>query len=148
MNSFSVTSPQASIFLWSFGCLTQAHLLTWQDAASGLDLCSSRGLGRSWDYTSSLFNSVSQVKRSSPVPAPRSLQPASLYALFILQKYCRVPPIARDVWARWLSLYFSWKRSEVIPVSSLEMPNPQIKDTGVKAFLVANMYNALASTFL
>lgn len=82
------------------------------------------------------------------MPAPRSLQPAYLYTLFILWKHCRVPPIARDVRARWLSLYFSWKRSEVIPVSSLEIPNPQIKDTRVKAFLVASMYNALSSIFL
>ena len=82
------------------------------------------------------------------MPAPRNLQPVSLYALFILQNHCAVPPTARVVWARWPSLLLSWKRSEVIPINSLEIPNLAIKDAGVQVFPVASVYKALASIFL
>lgn len=102
--------------------------------------CSSRDVGINLRCASSQFNTVSQVKRSSPLPAQRTLQPVSLYAVFILQNHCAVPPAARVVWARWPSLLLSWKISEVIPVNSLEISDPLIKETGVQAFPVANVY--------
>lgn len=134
MNSFSVTATCTSIFLGSFGCFPCANM------TGCCSLCSSRGVGRSLRCASSLFNTVSQVKRSSPLPAQRTLQPVSLYAVFILQNHCAVPPAARVVWARWPSLLLSWKRSEVIPVNSLEISNPLIKETGVQVFPVASVY--------
>jgi len=79
------------------------------------------------------------------VPAPRNLQPVSPYVLFILQNHRTVPSTARAVWA---TLLLSWKRSEVIPINSPEIPSPGIKDAGVQAFTVASVCTAPASIFL
>lgn len=59
--------------------------------------------------------------------------------LFILQKYYIIPPTAKGALARWLSLYFSWKRSEGIPLNSLEIPNQGIKDRRVKVISMASV---------
>lgn len=111
------------------------------------DPCSSRGPGRSIGYARSLFNTVSWVKRSSPVSSPRNLQPVSLHALFVLQNHCAAPTTASVVWARW-ALSLSWKRSEVIPVNRLEIPHQGTKSVEVQVFPLSSVYKALASIFL